>query len=164
MSDKNFANPKINDDFGDALIELTSKGDCEDFGHFYMRTIRMLTNIYKYMLPDSNTDLYKKCQVLENEYVAFNYICKVEINNQEQYHSTMLIVPREQKEDCPVISFEVTHPDKSYSLPNEEFNTWHKKHYFILDSIYIHRLNRIREPISGKISDLCYNKLLFFNY
>lgn len=163
-SDTVFAENGIPGDAGDALIELTSKGDCEDFGHFYMRTIRTLTKIYKYVLPDSSADLYKKCQMLEKEYMAFNFICRVLVSGEKEFHSTMLIVPRKSTKEHPVISFEVTDPDKSYSLPDKEFDKWHVEHYFILDSICIHRLNRVTNPKSVDLHKLSGENLFPYNY
>lgn len=157
-SDHSFAQSGVSSDAGDFLVEMTTKGDCEDLGHFYMRNIRMLCRIYKYVL-DGNCDLYNKCKTLAEEYVAFNYICKVVLSQGEEFHSTMLIIPFTK--DNPVISFEVTDVDKSYTLPSEEFDKWHCNHYFILEPICIHRLNR------GKalpIKDVRISNLLLFNY
>lgn len=163
-SDTTFAENGVPGDAGDALIELTSKGDCEDFGHFYMRTIRMLAKIYKYILPDKNSDLYKKCQTLETDYMAFNFICRVLVNGSKEFHSTMLLVPRTVSGGNPVISFEVTDPEKSYSLPSKDFDKWHVDHYFILDSLCIHRLNRTTAPKSVPLDKLNGENLFPYNY
>ena len=162
--DTTFAENGVPGDAGDALIELTSKGDCEDFGHFYMRTIRMLANIYKFVLTDSASDLYQKCHVLEHEYMAFNYICRVLVNGAKEFHSTMMLIPRRATGAYPVISYEVTDTPKSYSLPDETFDRWHINHYFILDSLCIHRLNRTTNPKSVSIPKLNGENLFLYNY
>lgn len=159
--DHSFAKTAVSSDAGDALMEMTTKGDCEDFGHFYMRNIRMLCKIYKYVL-DEKSDLYQKCKTLENEYVAFNYICRVVLSRGPEFHSTMLIIPF--NDENPVISFEVTDVDKSYTLPDEEFNQWHDAHYFILEPILIHRLNRKKVHKSVPVDQLTISKLLLYNY
>ena len=161
--DKAFAESAISSDAGDALMEMTTKGDCEDFGHFYMRNLRMLCKIYKYILDDTS-DLYDKCKTLAEEYVAFNYICRVVLSHGLEFHSTMLIVPFTA--DNPVISFEITDVDKSYTLPSKEFEKWHRDHYFILEPICIHRLNRKgkKEYRSVPVKELTISKLLLYNY
>lgn len=161
-SDTKFATTGVPSDAGDALVELTTKGDCEDFAHFYMRNIRMLAKIFKYVL-DKSSDLYSKCEMLANEYVAFNYICRVQLSHGPEFHSTMLVVPR--TEQHPMISFEVTDPEKSYTLPSKEFDEWHDQHYFLLEPICIHRLNRKEKPRSpSDISKLTVQTLFPYNY
>jgi hypothetical protein len=163
-SDKAFAESGVPTDAGDALVEITTKGDCEDFGHFYMRNIRMLCRIYKYLLDDT-CDLYYKCKTVADEYVAFNYICRVQLSHGLEFHSTMLLVPFTNAN--PVISFEVTDTDKSYTLPSKEFEKWHTDSYFILEQICIHRLNRKggpREQNSVPIEDLTISNLFLYNY
>jgi hypothetical protein len=161
--DQAFAEKGISGDAGDALIELTSRGDCEDFGHFYMRVFRMLASIYKFVIPDT-CDLYKKCKILEEQYIPYNMICRVFVKGRKDFHSTLLIVPRTNAN--PVISFEVTDPLKSYTLPNKEYNLWHVNHYFLLDNLGIHRLNRTtgEGPKSGPVDQLTVNKLYVYNY
>jgi hypothetical protein len=162
-SDTVFAENGVPGDAGDTLIELSSKGDCEDFGHFYMRTIRMLTRIYKFVL-DPTSDLYKKCHVLETEYLAYNYICRVLVMGSKEFHSTMLLIPRTATDNNSVISFEVTDPEKSYTLPDTEFDKWHLEHYFLLDSISIHRLNRTTTPLSPPLDKVNGENLFLYNY
>jgi hypothetical protein len=160
--DVTFAGTGESGDAGDALIELTSKGDCEDFGHFYMRMFRMLVSIYKFVIPDT-CDLYRKCKTLEEEYIPYNMICRVVVRGRKDFHSTMLVVPRTNAN--PVISFEVTDPDKSYTLPDEKYNKWHIEHYFLLDSLGIHRLNREEgDHKSGPVDQLTVDKLYVYNY
>jgi hypothetical protein len=160
--DTKFADTGVSGDAGDVLIELTSKGDCEDFGHFYMRTIRMLSSIYKFILPPAS-DLYHKCQTLAENYIPYNLICRVFVNGVKDFHSTMLLVPRTS--EYPVISYEVTDPVKSYILPNKTYDSWHAEHYFLLDHIGIHRLNRTNEmPKSTSINDLTVENLFIYNY
>jgi hypothetical protein len=164
QNDTAFAETGRSDDAGDSLIELTTTGDCEDFAHFYMRVIRMLVKIYRYILVEhQDSDLYTKCELLAKEYVAFNYICRVMLSRGPEFHSTMLIVPRTGEN--PVISFEVTDVDKSYTLPSDEFNRWHDRHYFLVEPIVIHRLNRTEHPKSPKdVSTLTVSDLFPYNY
>lgn len=160
--DTPFAETGISGDAGDALIELTSKGDCEDFGHFYMRMFRMLSSIYKFVIPDT-CDLYQKCRQLEEQYIPYNMICRVLVRGRKDFHSTLLVVPRTKAN--PVISYEVTDPEKSYTLPNKSYNKWHIDHYFLLDHLGIHRLNREKgEYESGPIDQLTVGKMLIYNY
>lgn len=125
-------------DSGDALVELTTTGDCEDFGHMYMRVFRMIAATYKYLIPDKESDIYAKCKLLAEEYVPYTYICQVSIGGRLEFHSTMLILPQTPKH--PVISFEVTNPDKSYTLPSKEFDDWHKQSYFLVDNYFLYRI------------------------
>lgn len=164
-NDTEFANSGVRGDSGDALVELTTQGDCEDFGHFYMRTIRMLTNIFPFILTDTESDLYKKCLTVRDQYVAFNYICRVLVNGNQEFHSTMLIVPNKTHVDTPVLSYEVTDPTKSYALPDKEFDKWHSESYFMLDANFIHRLNRSTDPHkSPPVNLINISNLLLYNY
>lgn len=160
--DEEFAKTGVPTDAGDTLIELTTTGDCEDFAHFYMRNFRVLSRIYKYVLEPSS-DLYTKCKLLETDYVAFNYICSVTIGNNPalEFHSTMLFIPKDSSNN--VISYEVTDPKMSYTLPSSEFTKWHKKHYVILEPICIHRLNRTGEYKSKPIEKLTWDDLFLYN-
>ena len=162
--DTKFAQVANSTDAGDALVEESTTGDCEDLGHFYMRMFRMLCKIYKYVLKDKESDLYKKCKLLHEQYVPFNYICRVKTRGGKlDFHSTILILPRSSEN--PVLSFEVTDPTESYTLPDKEYDSWHIEHYFILEPFVIHRLNRLTDPISPKdISTLNISNLFPFNY
>lgn len=159
--DEKFAKTGVPSDAGDALVELTTKGDCEDFGHFYMRVLRTLANVYKFIL-DPMSDLYLKCQTLAKQYVAFNFICGVRLTTKFDFHSTLLLVPRTAAD--PVVSFEVTDTSRTYSLPSEDFDSWHKEHYFLLCPTQIHRLNRRSAPVSVPIEKLTVRDLFCYNY
>lgn len=131
--DTSFSNSAISNDTGNACIELSVTGDCEDLAHYYMRMIRTLTSIYHFIAPDN-----KFCKLLEEKYVPLNYICQVRTGAGLEYHSTMLVLPYKKGEEvAPVVSFEVTNTDLIYTLPSTDFQEWHVASYVLLDNFFL---------------------------
>lgn len=153
--DKSFNDNKKMTDYGDQQIERTTRGDCEDFGHFYMRIFRLLVGTYKYLVsPDSY--MYSMCEELHDNYVALNYICQVKLSHGLEFHSTMFLVPTNGA--FRPISFEVTNPQHSYYLPNGGWNKWHNNSYFLVDNYFICELFDIN------VNTVSLPDLTFFNY
>lgn len=146
--DTSFSSPFKSSDYGDAMIESSKFGDCEDFAHFFMRMIRLMMWTYGVVLKEK-TPLFAIWEDFAANYVPLVYICKVFINGHSEYHSTLLIVPVDASHS--VISFEVTNPSKSICLDKEnnikEFYQWHKEHYFLVDNFFIYRIGGT--PIEG---------------
>lgn len=142
-SDYTFNKPKVVDDFGDASLEISYYGDCEDMAHYYMRNIRMLMKSFQYGLTDKSSSIYKACEKLAEDYIPYVYICRIIVNGRKEYHSTMLLLPTAKSGEKP-ISFEVTSPRKTLDLGNyedlEDFKKWHINSYFLLDNEFIMRL------------------------
>jgi hypothetical protein len=155
-SDMMFAKSGVSTDAGNISIETSSKGDCEDFGHFYMRIFRTMVSIYKFLVKDTNSDLFQKCKILEDHYVCFNFICQVKLDHGLEFHSTMMFIPTSIK--WPVISFEVTNPKKSYELPDNEYHYWHNEQYFLVDNYFISKINKV------SIENIALNEVKFTNY
>lgn len=155
-SDTMFGQNGVGADAGNVAIETSSVGDCEDFGHFYMRIFRLVVGTYKFFLKDVTSDIYQKCKQLEENYCCFNFICQVELERGLEFHSTMMIIPNNIR--YPVISFEVTNPSKSYTLPDKEFHNWHTEHYFLVDNFFIARMNKV------SIDKVVLSDLKFTNY
>jgi len=142
-SDYRFDLPTSVDDFGDASIETSVWGDCEDMAHFYMRTIRLMLNIYPWFCsPDSN--LHKYCSFFKNNYTPLVMICRIEVHGKLEYHSTLIMLPTEESGKKP-FSLEVTAPNKSYDLTDEDdrkkYNDWHVSHYFLIDAQHVCRID-----------------------
>lgn len=154
--DESFARTGEPADAGDLCIERSSKGDCEDHGNMYMRLFRTLVSVFEYFVPDKESDLYKQCRTLADNYVCLQSICQVMLDGERQFHSTMLIVPK--SDTLPVISFEVTNPKTSYVLPSATYSEWHMEHYFVVDNFCIARVDDIE---LGRVS---IDDLDFFNY
>lgn len=146
--DTSFSSPWVNSDYGDAMIESSKFGDCEDFAHFFMRMFRLAMWTYGVVFK-SNTDMHKMWAEFSSNYVPLVYICKVLINGHSEYHSTLLLVPQDSSH--PTISFEVTNPKKSIILDSEEnikeFYRWHTNSYFLVDNFFIYRV--AGDPIEG---------------
>lgn len=154
-ADRMFAKNGVSGDAGNVSIETSSRGDCEDMGHFYMRVIRTMIGVYKFFV-DEKSDLYKKCKILEDNYVCFNFICQVLLDHGPEFHSTMIIIPTSIK--WPVLSFEVTNPRKSYELPCNEYHAWHKEQYFLVDNYFLSKINKT------PIENIELGALKFMNY
>lgn len=154
--DKKFAQTTVSTDAGDILIETSSQGDCEDFGHFYMRIFRTLVSIYKYFVKDKKSDMFINCKMLEENYTCFNFICQVKQNGQLEFHSTMMIIPSNIK--WQVLSFEVTNPKKSYILPSTDYHEWHNENYFLVDNYFVSKVNKV------SLEKIALSELEFFNY
>lgn len=142
-SDYRFEKPKVMDDFGDASLEISYYGDCEDMAHYYMRNIRMLMKTFQYGIMDKSAILYKSCEELSKVYTPLVYICRILVRGRKEYHSTMLLLPTAESGLKP-ISFEVTSPSKTLDLglkdDLEDFHKWHVNSYFLLDNEFLMRL------------------------
>lgn len=154
--DKKFAQFAVTSDAGDISIETTTRGDCEDFGHWYMRVFRTLSSIYKYFTDYKESDMFRKCKEFEENYIPFNFICQVKLKRGLEFHSTLMIIPITIK--YPTISFEVTNPKKSYVLPNKEYLVWHNESYFLVDNYFISRVNNV------PLDKVTIHDLKFINY
>lgn len=154
--DCKFAQYAVTSDAGNIEIETSSRGDCEDFAHFYMRIFRTLCGTYKYFIKNMDSNIYNKCNDLATNYIPFNFICQVKLSRGLEFHSTMIIIPITKK--LSTISFEVTNPKKSYILPSKEYNEWHNNGYFLVDNYFISRVNDI------SLDDICIGDLTFINY
>ena len=162
-NDEYFATPGRISDYGDASIEVSRWGDCEDFAHFYMRIFRMLMGVYRWGAA-RDTRLFKHCRTFAEEYIPLVYICKVVNNGKVDYHSTMLILPKRSDKGYKTISFEVTNPALSLDLgvekENEEFIRWHTDSYFLVDNLFIAKI------FDANVGELSIEKIRssFFNY
>jgi hypothetical protein len=154
--DKKFAEYSLTTDAGNVEIETSTRGDCEDMGHFYMRIFRTLIGVYKYFISDENSNIFSHCKVLEENYIPFNFICQVKLERGLEFHSTLIFIPVTVKSQT--ISFEVTNPKKSYILPNKEYFKWHNENYFLVDNYF---LTRVTDVHLDKIS---VHDLKFINY
>jgi hypothetical protein len=153
-------------DKGDAAIESTKKGDCEDFAHYYIRMFYLMLKTYKFFnIPK----IAKFCDSLKKNYHPYVYICKIIVTDErtgkqeEQYHSTILILPMKKLPHNPVVSFEVTNNDEHSIVisPKSSFYKWHLDSYFLVDSYHIFRIKE-----HDKIKDLIVNDIKdqFFNF
>ena len=154
--DKKFAQTSVPTDAGNISIETSMNADCEDFSHFYMRIFRTVVSTYRFFIENKNSDIYSKCKQLEENYVAFNFICRVKQEHRYEFHCTMLLIPNTIK--LPVISFEVTNTKKSYILPSVEYHDWHDENYFLVDNYFISKVNKI------SLEKISLNDLKFINY
>lgn len=159
-SDYKFNAPNSVDDYGDASIEMSTWGDCEDVAHFYMRTIRILCNTFKYNC-DVESSMYKYCSKLKKYYTPMVMICRIEVHGQLEYHSTLMLIPTKESGLKP-ISLEVTAPEKTYDLGIEsdlkEYNDWHVQHYFFVDSQHVCRIDKnVEEYTLDLFKDQCFN-------
>jgi hypothetical protein len=163
--DQKFENPLQVDDFGDSKLEISYYGDCEDAAHMYSRNLRLLFNIFPWFL-EKQSDLYKAFNELATNYTPLINICKVQYEDKEtgelkqEYHSTMLLVPNNDKSKYKTISFEVTAPEKSSYLGIEEnvkqYYESHINHYFLVDSEHVIEM----DDLGIKIEDLAINNLI----
>lgn len=151
--DEGFARPMEEADAGDALVEQTHVGDCEDFAHFYMRVFRTLA-LAGPLIKRGDALL----EILRKAYVPFVYICQVRIYSGLEYHSTLMLVPR-ARAHAP-LSFEVTNPAKSYLVraPTSEFFKWHTKSFLLVDAHFIANIER------ESVRDLSVQTLKLMNY
>lgn len=115
-----FDRPSMAGDGGNSSIETSVVGDCEDFGHYYMRVFRLLMSTYRYIVDDKTSPLFKLCKVLSLKYIPFFIICQVLQDNVLQFHCTMMLISRDTTKHKN-ISFEVTNPCLSTYLPSDEF-------------------------------------------
>jgi hypothetical protein len=137
VNDFAFYDSKKSTDHGDASVEMTGLGDCEDMALFFSRVWRLFLRVYKYMAP-VQSQIYKFGKQLE-EYKPYVYICYVKLSSSPRpiFHSTMMLVG---PTDSPPISFEVTNPSKSMPV-NKEFFQWHVESFFLLDANFICRIS-----------------------
>ena len=149
------------DDKGDAAIESTKAGDCEDFAHYYCRMFYLLIYLAD-CVPNINRPTKQYCNLLKN-YLPFVYICRIkQQNGSYDYHSTMLIIPRQRLPSNPVISFEVTNNDDHFIIKKgSKFFEWHVEHYFLVDRYHIARFEKNDDLTKLNIDEL-YTR--FFNY
>lgn len=153
----------VNDDRGDAAIESTKMGDCEDFAHYYSRMFYLLIQLFT-LINDTNQHTKTFCKLLVH-YRPFVYICKIKLDSSRyDYHSTMLMLPREKIAHTPVISFEVTNNYKHVVMDNKlgEFYKWHVEHYFVVDRYHMARLDVKNEKIENLVLNNITNR--FFPY
>jgi len=152
-ADYRFDLPTTVDDFGDASIETSTWGDCEDMAHFYMRIIRLLIDIYPWFCS-AGSRIHEYCTTLRNHFTPVISICRIVVHGKKEYHSTMIMLPSTASGKKP-FSLEVTAPEKSYDLTVQEdlaaYNEWHLKHYFLVDANHVCRLE-------GKIEDYTLEK------
>lgn len=147
VPDTNWFDNRQLDDKGDAAIESTKKGDCEDFAHYFTRMFYVLIEIFEYIITKNNSS-YKICNILKTNYKPFVYICRVKIygkNNEINfdYHSTMLLLPIKKLRFNPVISFEATNPNSHCIVGKKsDFYDWHIEHYFMVDKNHICRFDK----------------------
>jgi hypothetical protein len=146
-------------DRGDAHIEFSHHGDCEDFAHYYMRMFRLLMDCYDKVLANK-TKLYALISYIKDNYVPLIYICKIVQDGIPDYHATMIMV--RNNTGVKNISFEVTNPSKSVVIHAKDstFYDWHTEHYFAVDNFFISRLG------TKKLHDITFQTLLedSFNY
>lgn len=163
--DYSWFNKRNSVDKGDAAIESTKSGDCEDFAHYYVRMFYILTDIYEYVITSTKSTLYINCSRLFKFYKPFVYICKVRLRNRMDYHSTIMMVPKKYTEVTPNISFEVTNTNEHcFVNKNTKFFKLHVEHYFLVDSYHIARLYGLNNNEIEKF-DLDGNNIKrFFNY
>lgn len=157
--DYTFSSPSNPDDAGDSQLEISKFGDCEDFAHFYMRTIRLMMWTYGLVFTE-NSPMYKLWEEFARNYIPMVYIGKVKIKGQVDYHSTMLLIPVDGTH--PTISFEVTNPKRSIVLDSvervEEFYKWHIESYFLVDNYFLYQIDSPIEKITGELlSSKCIN-------
>lgn len=165
VADMKWYDNNIYDDKGDAAIESTKSGDCEDFAHYYCRMFYILIHIFPFIL-NKNDEYFKYCASLVY-YRPFVYICKIKLKNGKyDYHSTMLIVPKEKNSITNTISFEVTNNNQHIILDSREniktFYSWHIEHYFLVDRYHIYRM-KVKDE---QIENLCLKNINteFFPY
>lgn len=159
-SDYRFELPNTLDDFGDASIETSTWGDCEDMAHFYMRTLRLLCDMYPYCC-EKGSAMYELCTDFKKHYTPFVMICRIEVHGRLEYHSTVMILPTEGSGLKP-ISLEVTSPDKTYDLSIaedlKEYKDWHISHYFLVDAQHVARMEgEIEDYTLEKFTKDCFN-------
>jgi hypothetical protein len=153
--DVEWVRPTTGGDYGDARLEISRFGDCEDFAHFYMRIFRLMMACYGLVFRPSDP-MFTLWRTFADNYVPLVYICRVQLGRSVEYHSTMLMVPHRAAAAKP-ISFEVTNPQKSVVLDSpasvEEFYSWHPESYFLVDNYFIAR-------IEGPVHELTVDKLV----
>lgn len=163
MSDTEMGNIDVNNDRGDAKVEFTHYGDCEDFAHYFMRMFRLLMDVYDKVNINKKSSVYRWIKYMHLNYVPLIYICRVKLKGVLQYHATLLFIRKH--EGVKNISFEVTdQKDKEFSMVvygvNSTFYTWHVESYFLLDGNFISRINH------KEIHSLTFDEILdaSFNY
>ena len=154
--DVRFNDPNVPQDAGDAKLELSGAGDCEDMTHFYMRVFRLIMSVFRFWCKGNGSSLFTHCAHLAERYVPMCYVCRVkEKDGTLDYHCTMLLVPY-TSEHKP-ISFEVTDPNASYDLSIKEdrdmFTSWHIESFFLLDAEHIFRIQDPTNYVDGKMED-----------
>lgn len=163
MSDTEFGNIDVNNDRGDAKLDFSHWGDCEDFAHYFMRMFRLLMDVYDKVEIDKKSSVYRWIKYVKLNYVPLIYVCRVKLKGVLQYHATLLFIRKH--EGVQNISFEVTdQKDKEFSMvvygENSTFYTWHIESYFLVDGNFISRINH------KEIHSLTFDKILdaSFNY
>jgi len=154
VNDRDFANPDRAVDVGDPEIEVSGGGDCEDYAHFFMRLMRLMYATYNTpgagIAPGS--DAFKHAETLAQQYVPLVCICKVKLGGSVQFHSTMLLVPRDHS--AHVLSLEVTSGGRSLDLGDHrqrrDYDKWHIGHMFLVDSFMLVDVTDGRD-----VGDLC---------
>lgn len=167
-NDYQFSNPNISSDQGDCKIEISKYGDCEDFCVFFMRIFRILSQIFPYFVNIYNPS-FKYCLLLKNKFTPIVLICQIMINSNTEFHSTMLLIPRNENENenLKTISFEVTSPKESLDLSIKrdlkKYYSWHLKHFLLVDNIYIYKFKNFQTKNIEKLN-LFALKREIFNY
>jgi len=144
-------------DTGNASIETSTTGDCEDFGHFYMRIFRLMASTYHLVLNNKSSKLYKLCHEFASFYTPMLFICQINQGGGLEFHCTMMIMSS-NIDKYPNISFEVTNPSISTLLPSRKFYSWHKDQYFLVDNYFIARCHDVT------LDYIDIHSLEFFNY
>jgi hypothetical protein len=165
-SDAHFEDPTLPNDAGDTKLELSGAGDCEDFTHFYMRTIRLLLSTFSWLVAES-TSIHVQCTTLLKHYIPFAHVCLVHNSKKrvDEYHCTMLLVPKRAAGGYMTKSLEVTDPlrlsfDTANLTQRLDFHALHVASYFLVDSLFLLEIK------NHAIDDLTVKSVLgeFINY
>jgi len=137
-SDVSFSNKCTSSDFGDAQIEITGAGDCEDMAHMFMRSFRTLIDVYPCAQQLRGSAVCKKLTSFKQSYVPLVMICLIDEGGSLRYHSTILLVRRDNSRRN--IRFEVTCPESSVEIDDKEYYKRNPEQYFAVDNLFVARL------------------------
>ncbi|GBG29789.1 Hypothetical Protein FCC1311_060092 [Hondaea fermentalgiana] len=112
-SDVEFMHPDRPTDLGDAAVEFTGTGDCEDMAHFSIRMLTQFVDTAQLQLRRRNDPhakfLRAAADTIGQTYRPMVQICKIENREgNEEYHSTVLLIAL--KDGFDAIGFEPTNP------------------------------------------------------
>lgn len=155
-SDVDMSNPTEGVERGDASVECTGSGDCEDYAHYLMRMLRTLFDCWDKFpgLVMPGTCLYDSMMELASGYVPLVYICSIKMHNRAPMAHSTLILLRKNK-SLESISLEVTNPSVSMTMANKKsFDELHIMSYILLDAL-VH-VNLTEHGLGGRIGDLTF--------
>lgn len=130
--DYEFARPTVTSDEGDVALESSVEGDCEDFSHMLMRSVRLLTQVAV------GTPMEQWTERLRTRYNMYIFLCNVVMDNGKTcYHCSVLFMTKDSHQ--PGINMDSTFSDHIFMVNDinsmKRFNSRYPGQYIILDHL-----------------------------